>query len=547
MTSSQQEYHQFIRSKGIQSMSRRRRRFCLILLAILVLLVLPFLYAAWPGAWTFTVSTETTYITGPLDKYGYVDYVTALNERLGQGIKPEENANVLLWQVFGPYPEGKHPMPAEYWRWLGIESPPEEGNYWVSWDKWVKANPALQVQVQEDSTNDPLDWARYWPWSADQEPELANYLRRNEKSLALVVDATKRLRYFNPIVPERTEEWASSMFEAKIPKVQQCRELASALACRAMLRLAREENAEAWQDLLACHRLGRLVAQGSTLIQFLVGLAIDRIAGNADVVYLHHARLTSRQALKCLDDLRQLPTMPLLNESVNFVERFVVLDIYMMIIRGGAPTLDGLSKGGSFSLTRSKGQSWKRRVNFDPALRNLIKAFDQMNFAIQLPNRTERLREINSLVREMSKRAEKAKTVGSILNYVTTPSGRGETMGDILNNLWMPAEIAKVQGAAERLEQGRSNLRLAFALAAHHADQGKYPDKLEELVPKYLSSVPNDLFSEKPLIYRLDGPGYLLYSVGPNGINEEGPGNDDAPRGDDLAIRMPPRDRRQAK
>ena len=63
-------------------------------------------WAMWPSRSTFTVGTETTYVTGPLDKQGYVDYVAALNERLREGITPENNANVLIWQALGPRPEG---------------------------------------------------------------------------------------------------------------------------------------------------------------------------------------------------------------------------------------------------------------------------------------------------------------------------------------------------------------------------------------------------------------------------------------------------------
>ncbi len=47
------------------------------------------------------IGKDTTYATGPLDKYGYIDYEAALNERLSKGIKPEQNANVLLWKAFG--------------------------------------------------------------------------------------------------------------------------------------------------------------------------------------------------------------------------------------------------------------------------------------------------------------------------------------------------------------------------------------------------------------------------------------------------------------
>ena len=101
-----------------------RRRSWSIVLGILVLLVALLAFAAWPGSSTFTVSPQTTYVTGPLDKDGYVDYVTALNERLGKGIAPEKNANILICQALGPHPEGSI-LPAEYFQWLGIDPPPQ--------------------------------------------------------------------------------------------------------------------------------------------------------------------------------------------------------------------------------------------------------------------------------------------------------------------------------------------------------------------------------------------------------------------------------------
>jgi hypothetical protein len=97
----------------------------------------------------------------------------------------------------------------------------------------------------------------------------------------------------------------------------------------------------------------------------------------------------------------------------------------------------------------------------------------------------------------------------------------------------------KRQESADRIEQVQRNLYLAFALAAYHGDHGRYPAKLDELAPKYLEKIPNDLFSGKPLIYRLEDDGYLLYSVGPNGVDDDGRGHDDQPRGDDISIRIP--------
>src|SRR5947209_19365192 len=117
----------------------RRRRLWTTILGTLASVGVALAIAAWPGSSTFTVGTDTTYVTGPLDSHGYVDYVTALNERLGKGITPENNANVLIWQALGPRPEGAS-LPDEYFHWLGIDSPPEQGEYLISWQDHLKSN-----------------------------------------------------------------------------------------------------------------------------------------------------------------------------------------------------------------------------------------------------------------------------------------------------------------------------------------------------------------------------------------------------------------------
>jgi hypothetical protein len=78
----------------------------------------------------FTVGKETTYVTGPLNKDGFIDYEAALNERLRQGVTPENNANVLLFKAFGPHPDGSK-IPDEFFKWMKIPAPPEKGDYFA--------------------------------------------------------------------------------------------------------------------------------------------------------------------------------------------------------------------------------------------------------------------------------------------------------------------------------------------------------------------------------------------------------------------------------
>ena len=83
---------------------------------------------------------------------------------------------------------------------------------------------------------------------------------------------------------------------------------------------------------------------------------------------------------------------------------------------------------------------------------------------------------------------------------------------------------------------------LAFSLAAYRADHGGYPAKLADLTPKYVPSIPKDLFSGRDLHYQQQANGYVLYSVGVNGKDDGGKGYNDRKEGegwDDLVVRVP--------
>ena len=48
------------------------------------------------------------------------------------------------------------------------------------------------------------------------------------------------------------------------------------------------------------------------------------------------------------------------------------------------------------------------------------------------------------------------------------------------------------------------------------------PDKLEELVPRYLEQVPIDPFDGQSIRYQRTPPGYLLYSTDIDGRDNDG-------------------------
>jgi hypothetical protein len=67
-----------------------------------------------------------------------------------------------------------------------------------------------------------------------------------------------------------------------------------------------------------------------------------------------------------------------------------------------------------------------------------------------------------------------------------------------------------------------NSLRAALACERYRLSQGKWPSSLDALVPVYLPAIPVDPFSGKPLLYRLLPDGVVIYSVGANGVDDQG-------------------------
>jgi tetratricopeptide (TPR) repeat protein len=489
------------------------------------------------------IGKDTTTATGPLDKEGYIDYEVALNERLGKGITPEKNANVLIWKALGPKPEGGRGMPPEFFKALGIAAPPEKGDYLVDLGRYLKDNHNLAGEELNEIL-EQHDLASVRPWSAKTYPHIASWLNANEKPLAVVIAASQRPDYFNPLATFRTESGTSSgLIAALLPAVQKCRALAHALTARAMLRTAEGRYDEAWEDLLACHRLGRLLTRGATQIEALVGIAIEQIANNAELTYLERAKLTAPQVRKCLQDLQSLPPIPPLADKIDLGERFMFLDCVQMVRRDGIGALEVLSGGKTPEKLDPKAQQNLGMIDWAAAFRNGNRWYDRLVAAMRVKDRAEREKHLDRIERDLKALRVTTSAPARIARLLLSESKPDKTVGamvgDIMVSLLMPA-TRKVQQAADRIEQVKSNQYVAFALAVYRLDNGRYPATLAELEPKYLATVPGDLFSGKALIYRPEENGYLFYSVGVNGKDDGGRWYDDDPPGDDLRVRVPP-------
>ncbi len=89
--------------------------------------------------------------------------------------------------------------------------------------------------------------------------------------------------------------------------------------------------------------------------------------------------------------------------------------------------------------------------------------------------------------------------------------------------LWQTRSMRRASG--ERHDLAAAHLRLVIeelALRCYRCDLGSAPTRFGQIVPKYLHCSPLDPFSGNPLVYCPQGTNWLLYSIGPDRVDDGG-------------------------
>ena len=302
-----------------------------------------------------------------------------------------------------------------------------------------------------------------------------------------------------------------------------------------MRRLSHDDLAGAWRDLIACHRLGRLTARGGTIVEGLVGIALDGMAHDADLHYAASPRLSSENLKQRLGELKQLPAWLPLADKVDLCSRLTFLETLTRLRRDG---LDAIQALGLAELSDSERARWQRAIkdaDWDGSLREANRWYDRLVAAMRDENRMVGLRTVQIIEQE-----PQLHNRGPVeFDEFVQDRLYGPEPIDLLLPVLFPGLFQGIV-AESQAAQRQSQLECAFALEAFRRDRGAFPNRLAEIAPQYLPAEPTDLYSGGPLVYQLRADGCLLYSIGPNGQDDGG-----LPRGtnnvaDDLPLRMPP-------
>ena len=455
------------------------------------------------------VGPETTFVNGPLTAEGLIDYEAALHEQLSMGVSPDNNAAVLIDRAFGPAAISPR-LRVRYFEWLGIEPLPVRGDYVVNHVAFAqqKLGGVPDVAERHAAIFDELRRAQQRSWTRDECPMAGEWLAVNEKPLELIEAATKRSNFYAPLV--KAEQLAVGE-----SSIQNLREAARLLVTRAMLRLGEDDVTGAWSDLLTCHRLARLIGQRpQSTIVFLVAVAVDAIATAGDAALIAHG-LSAEQARHCLADHAALPEIIPVVETLQLGERLVCLDSMQST---------SVSAGFDFNVT----------------LRRLNCRFDDSIAAMKLKGVQQRREALDKLSADLNQRAKTSRQpLRLAAGFVISPrKAISNSASDTLIALMGPS-FTQAQKSDDRTRIKSDLVRVGFALAAYRAEQGGYPMGLNDLVPKCLAALPTDRMNDQPLRYVRRENGFLIYSVGANGRDDDG-ANAERQNLDDISFEVPP-------
>lgn len=478
-----------------------------------------------PNPW-IPIGKETTRVAGPVGDDGYIDYLAALNTAAGEGVTAQNNAAVLLLQAID-----LSSIPASdrerLCKSLGIEPTRSAAERFKE--------TAAFLTNQGDRFGETI--GSMVPWSPADFPPRAKWLKNHQQALDLAVEATRRPRFYIPLIrPKATGSQPGELWDVPLYGLQASNEIARALAARALLRMRDGQLAEAEQDLLTCHRLARLIAGGPFLLHGTVARAIEIKACLADAALLQYGRLSAADALAYRDQLQKLPPLPSVAHYLDHGDRMLILGFATEQAQKQQPELEDMVlpwaafASPDFLIALLTDQM---TVIWTEGMRALNKEWDRWVAVAATPAVSGRQQQLEQLMQEarpiLNQKPEALSTAPLV--------ERGRWMGRMFACRLMPA-FSQDLLIEDRVRMRIDLVQLGFALAAYRADAGTYPPVLEALVPKYCRAVPADRFTAGPLIYRPQKDGYLLYSTGPNGVDNGGRHSDSHPPGDDLVIQV---------
>lgn len=515
---------------------------------IIILLIVYFCFV--PSC--LKISPETTGLDDPiLQRDGMPDYFAEYEKSWIEKLTPpEDNGQRLMIAACGPRILEQNAM-VDMYSWEEIST----GEYSKKWfeEYWIplcehmyidpyakpeyldsrevygfvdslkrKRKEAGEEPIEKYEDNETLrKGLTEKPWTAEDYPEIAGWLKERNPVLDLFGIAVRKPNF----VGWRQRPENGGICWILLPDVQANRAFARDLAVRIAYRVGQGDIDGAWYDVMSMLSLSRKhYLNDGIIVTNLVGIAAEGIGHQSLVMILKYGNPTAEQLDRFAADLAALPRRAVLD---NRFEENITYDVLYQLARGDRTLLDENQYGHDIHQLTLKYLSYFP-FDLNVAGKRLAEHHDKRRgnryseSAVKLNPMTAR-----PYYAEKETRIVRLRERGMVSTALSIPliRTRSRLIADEIIISFDPA-FSAAAGALARANAKLALAEIAVALERYQKAEGKYPETLQTLVPKYLDEIPIDpCMNRKTITYRLtpdaESP-YLLYSYGPNGKDDGG-------------------------
>jgi hypothetical protein len=341
-------------------------------------------------------------------------------------------------------------------------------NNLMEWSKEDKAKLPLVGSARLPARTDPI--------SEPNQILIREYLADNQETLKILHEAATLPHARYPVD-------LSQGFDTLMPWLSQVRQCARLLELEALMHVEQDDPNQALDSVRSGLALSQSL-KSPILIDYLVRIAASAMQLQTLERIMCRSRLTNEQ-LQRMAKLIHNPQAALSIKYALIGERCTGLSTFRMPLRAmsGMTGSDNSMPRLVLGPMRALGLLKREAVGYLDIMQDYIQATD-----LPMPERLATAKGIAQAV-EQGKR------------------------GGFLTRMFAPA-LGRVMELENRAQAHRLVAYCALAVEQYRLGTGHLPESLDQLVPQYLETVPQDPFDGQPMRYRLLDQGFVVYSIG---------------------------------
>ncbi|MDR2440966.1 MAG: type II secretion system protein GspG [Planctomycetaceae bacterium] len=514
---------------------------------------------------TTAISEKTTYITKPLTPDGLeIDVIGAITERFSPKCKPAENGFRYVIERFGikyflggnDSPDLQKDISNTIIKQLEISNIEPTVTYQPIYDYFIERFESIesiesidqdksheQNIAQEDQkprspktrADDAISLLCKKSWNANSVmdgvsvTDTIHWLEANGEALDEFGKAVRFPVYYAPILTsqDNTPNLWNTCYEYTFHQV-----IVRELRIRIMYNLGVGDFEKAKYDVMTIIKLAdRQMRYFGTYTRFFAAGSMFHYSRDAVLDLICFGNLTKQQLEQLQLDLHQYRTMPEFDDLMFIIRMHNIDSLYRFNSLRFDPDPDPNYNLTPFELEITKWGisvfkyfAWtpeftKQQVRLDRLEKLFGNGFSRKQWAV-----------FNEQYEKKDRLIDPEDPFYQLL-ILFFWKGLYQMHSAVISDFatkYIDSDITSIISVRYKMEALERLLDIAFALELYRHDHGQYPASLEELVEKYIEKIPDDPYTDgKPFHYDLElqpNTGYLLYSVGANGNDDNGIG-----------------------